>query len=116
MSVARPNIATGWPERQPNQSYILQTVSAKALPILKEVLLTLALGRCPLKIWVFVASEFILGWTYCEHLWTFGTERCVLQRKKEKVSIWSPRAQPRPSSLAVAKTCTGQNRQMWARC
>jgi hypothetical protein len=62
--VARPNIAAGWPERQPNQSYTLQTVSTKAIPILKEVLLTLTLGQRPLKIWVFVANitnEFILG-------------------------------------------------------
>jgi hypothetical protein len=43
---------------------MLQTVSGEALPILKEVFLTLNLGRPPFKIWVFVAditNEFILG-------------------------------------------------------
>jgi hypothetical protein len=33
--VARPDIAFGWPERQPNQRYMLQTVSGEALPTLK---------------------------------------------------------------------------------
>jgi hypothetical protein len=63
MTVASPNIATGWPERQPNQRYTLQKVSGEALLILKEVFLTLTLGRHPLKIWIFVASitnEYIL--------------------------------------------------------
>jgi hypothetical protein len=32
---ARPDIAAGWPERQPDQLYTLKTVSAEALPILK---------------------------------------------------------------------------------
>jgi hypothetical protein len=44
VTVARRDIALGWPERQPNQRYTLQTVSGEALPILKEVLLTLFLG------------------------------------------------------------------------
>jgi hypothetical protein len=64
VTVARPNIATGEPERQPNQRYMLQTVSGEALPIFKEVFLTLAPGPCPVKFWVFVANimnEFILG-------------------------------------------------------
>jgi hypothetical protein len=71
VTVARPNLASGWPERQPNQLYTLQTVSGEVLPILKDVFLTLTLGQRPLKIWVFVASianEFILGWTYYAHM------------------------------------------------
>lgn len=64
MTVARPNITARWPKRQLNQCYTLQMVSGEALPILNEVFLTLAPGRCPLKIWVFViniSNEFILG-------------------------------------------------------
>jgi hypothetical protein len=64
VTVVRPDIAAGWPERQPNQRFKLQTVSGEALPVLKEVFLTLSLGRRPLKIWVFVANitnDFILG-------------------------------------------------------
>jgi hypothetical protein len=45
VTVVRPDIAAGWPERQPNQRFLLQTVSGEALPILKEVFLTLTLGR-----------------------------------------------------------------------
>jgi hypothetical protein len=33
--VTRPNIAAGWPERQPNQHDTLEMVSREALPILK---------------------------------------------------------------------------------
>jgi hypothetical protein len=56
ITVVRPDIAAGWPERQPNPGFKLQTVSGGSLPILKEVLLTLKLGRRPLKMWVFVAN------------------------------------------------------------
>jgi hypothetical protein len=56
VTVARPDIAAGWPERQPNQRFRLQTASGEAFPILKEVFLTLILGRRPLNIWVFIAN------------------------------------------------------------
>jgi hypothetical protein len=64
VTVARADIAAGSPERRPNQCFTLQMVSGEAFPILKEVFLTLTLGRHPLNIWVFVPSisnEFILG-------------------------------------------------------
>jgi hypothetical protein len=64
VTVARSNIATGWPEKQPNQRYTLQTVSGEALLILREVFRTLTQERRQLKILVFVTSitnEFILG-------------------------------------------------------
>lgn len=41
VTVARPDIAAGWPEGQRNQRFKLQTVSGEALPIEKEVFLTL---------------------------------------------------------------------------
>jgi hypothetical protein len=61
--VARLDIADGWPERQLNRRFTLQTVSGEDIPILKEVFLTLTLGRRSLKIWIFIAdiTEFILG-------------------------------------------------------
>jgi hypothetical protein len=43
---------------------MLQVVSGETLCILKEVFLTLTLGRCTLNIWEFVTNitnEFILG-------------------------------------------------------
>jgi hypothetical protein len=61
VTVAKPNIA-GLSEREPSTKCILQTVSGETLPILKEVFVTLILGRHPLKTWVFVANiadEFI---------------------------------------------------------
>jgi hypothetical protein len=61
--VARQDIATGWPERQKNPGFMLQTVSGESLPILKEVLLTLTLGRHPPRMWVIadITNELILG-------------------------------------------------------
>jgi hypothetical protein len=62
--MARPDIDAGWPERQPHPGFTLQTVSGASLPIFKEVLLTITLGRRPLRMLVFVANitdELILG-------------------------------------------------------
>jgi hypothetical protein len=64
VTIARPEITTGRSKRQPSQCYMWQTVSSKALPILKEVFLILTLGWHPLKIWVFftiITNKFILG-------------------------------------------------------
>jgi hypothetical protein len=49
ITVARPDIADGWPERQPYQRFTLQTVSEETLPILKEVFLTLNLEVAPIE-------------------------------------------------------------------
>jgi hypothetical protein len=105
--VVRPDITAGWPERQLNQHFKLQMVSGEALPVLKEVFLTLTLGRCPLKIWVFVANitnEFILGLDIL-HAYDASVDigRQSLCMAEEEVSLWSPGAGPRPSSLVVAK-------------
>jgi hypothetical protein len=103
VTVARPDIADGWPERQPNQRFTLQTVSGEAFPILKEVFLTLILGRRPLKIWVFVAdiTEFILGLDIM-HAYDASVDiGGQALRLAVEVSLWSP--EPRPSSLVVAK-------------
>jgi hypothetical protein len=48
VTIARPDIAARWPERQPHPGFKLQTVSGESLPILKEVLLTHA-GAPPAK-------------------------------------------------------------------
>jgi hypothetical protein len=64
VTVTRPDIAAVWPIRQPNQCYTLQAVYGEACPILKDVFLTLTLGRCSFQIWVLIANiinEFILG-------------------------------------------------------
>jgi hypothetical protein len=71
VTVARPDIADGWPERKPDQRFTLQTVSGESLPIHKEVFLTLTLGQRSLKIWVFVpdiTNQFILGLDYSYYL------------------------------------------------
>jgi hypothetical protein len=106
ITVTRPDIAAGWPERQTKKHFTLQTVSGEALPIIKEVFLTLTLGRRPLKIWVFVAditNEFILGLDIlCAYDATVDIG-CQTLRLAEEVSLWSPGARPRPSKLTVEK-------------
>jgi hypothetical protein len=97
----------GWPEREPNQRFQLQTVSGEALPILKEAFLTLTLGRRPLKSWVFVAditNEFILG---LDILRAYDSSvdlgRQTLRLAEEEVSLWTPGVGPRLSNLVMAK-------------
>jgi hypothetical protein len=50
VTVASRNIAAGWPERQPNQRYMLQTVFGEAFPILKDFFLPLTLVWHPMRI------------------------------------------------------------------
>jgi uncharacterized protein (DUF1684 family) len=64
VTIAWPNIVTGHFERKPNRAYILQKASGETIPVLKEAVVELTLGRETLRIWVFVAEitdEFILG-------------------------------------------------------
>jgi hypothetical protein len=113
VTVVRPDIAAGWPERQLNQCFKLQTVSEEVLPILKEVFLTLnltltlTLGQRPLKILVFVASitnEFILGLDIlCAYDASVDLGHQTLSLAEEEVSLWSPGAGPHPFSLVVVK-------------
>jgi hypothetical protein len=79
-------------------------VSGEALPIVKEVFLTLTLGRHSLKIWVFVSNEFILGLDIL-HAYDASVDlgRQMLRLAEEEVSLWSPGVEPWPSSLVVAK-------------
>jgi hypothetical protein len=104
--IARPDIAAGWPERQPHPGFTLQTVSGESLPILKEVLLTLTLGRCPLKMWVFVANitdELILGLDILRsNDASVDIGRQTLRLADKEVLLWSPGAGLRPSSPVVA--------------
>jgi predicted aspartyl protease len=102
VTLARPDIAARWPERQPNQRFTLQTVSGEALPFVKEVL-TVNLGRRSLKIWVLVASttnKFILG---LDILRAYGASvdvgRQTLRLVEERVSLWSPEMGLQPFSL-----------------
>jgi hypothetical protein len=81
-------------------------VSGETLTILKEVFLTLTLGRHPLKIWVFITSitnKFILG---LDIMRTYNASvdqgRQMLLLAEEELSLWSPGMGPRPFILVVA--------------
>jgi hypothetical protein len=99
VTVVRPDIVAGWLERQLNQRFKLQTVFGEALSVLKEVFLTLNLGRHLLKIWVFVANitkGFILGLDILRaYNASVDIGRQTLRLAEEKVSLWSPRVGPR---------------------
>jgi hypothetical protein len=105
--VARPDIVAGWPERQPNPGFTLQTVCGESLPTLKEVLLNLTTGRRPLRMWVFVADitdEPISGLDLLRAYDASVDKECqTLRLAEEEVSLWSPGEGPCPFSLVVAK-------------
>jgi predicted aspartyl protease len=64
VTIARPNMVAGQPERKPSRTHVLQTASGETIPVLKKALVELTLGRRALRIWVFIAEvtdEFILG-------------------------------------------------------
>jgi hypothetical protein len=104
--VARPYTTAGWPERQLNQLYTLQTVSEEVFPNMKKVFLILTLGRRPLKNWVIFANttnQFILGLDFLRSYDASVYLGCqTLRLAEEEVSLWSPGVGPRPSSLVVA--------------
>jgi hypothetical protein len=107
VTVVRPDIAAGWPERQLSQRFKLQIASGEMLPISKEVFLTLTLGRRPLKIWGFVANitnELILGLDILRaYDASVDLGRQTLRLAGEEISLWSPGEGPRPSSVVMAK-------------
>jgi hypothetical protein len=74
----------------------------------KEVFLTLTLGRRPLKIWDFVAditNELILGLDIlCAYDASVDIGCQTLHLAEEEVLLWSPGAGPRPSSLVAKDT------------
>jgi hypothetical protein len=64
VTIARPDMVVGQPERKPSRAYVLQTASGETIPVLKEALVELSLRRRALRIWVFVAEvtdDFIMG-------------------------------------------------------
>jgi hypothetical protein len=81
-------------------------VSGEALPILKEVFLTLTQGRLPFKIWVFIVNitnVFFLGLiVLCTYDASVDLGHQTLLLAKEEVSAWTPGVGPRSSSLVVA--------------
>jgi hypothetical protein len=105
VTIARSDIVAGLPERKPNLSYVLKTVSGETIPVMMEAHLELTLGRRPLRIWVLVAGitdELILGLDVlraCDASVDMG--RHVLRIGREEVSLWNPRARPRSSRLTL---------------
>jgi hypothetical protein len=64
VTIVRPDITEGLPEREMARLYVPQMTSVETLPVLKEEFVELALGPSPLTTWVFVTKiidEFILG-------------------------------------------------------
>jgi hypothetical protein len=93
--------AARWIERQPNQYHMLETASEEALPILKEVFMTLTLGQRPLKRWVFITNgtdKLILGLNILKaYDASVGLRRRWRHLGEEEVSLWSPGLQVTPA-------------------
>jgi hypothetical protein len=84
----------------------MQTVSKKALPILKEVFMTLTLRRCPLKIWVFVGNitngiimglDIMRAYDVCVDIW-----RQIQRLAKEELMPQNLGVRTHPPSLLLA--------------
>ena len=104
VTIARPDIVTGNPERRPGRTYVLQTVSGETIPVL-EALVELTLGWRALRIWVFVAEvtdELIL---HLDVLWAYDTSvdlgRNLLRLGQEEVMLWRPGTQPKSTRLCL---------------
>jgi hypothetical protein len=64
VTVARPDIVAGLPERELSRPYVLQTAFCETIPVVKEARVEVTTGRHTLRSWVFVADitdDFILG-------------------------------------------------------
>lgn len=92
MTIARPEIVAGQPERKPSRTYVLQTASRETISLLKEAFVQLTLGRRTLRIWVFVADvtdEFTLGlYVLRAYDASVDLERHLLQLGQEEVTLW----------------------------
>jgi hypothetical protein len=98
-------MVTGQPERKPSRAYVLQTASGETIPVLKEALVLLTLGRRALTIWVFVpevTDEFILG---LDVLRAYNTSvdlgHHLLRLGREEVTLWRPGTQPKSARLSL---------------
>ena len=96
---ARPDMVTGQPERKSSTAYVLQTASGETIPVLKEALFELTLGRRALRIWVFVAEvtdEVILGLDVLRaYDASVDLGRHLLRLGREEVTLWRPGTQPK---------------------
>jgi predicted aspartyl protease len=105
VTISRPDIVAGLPERKTNLPYVLQTASGETIPVMREAHVELTLGRRPLRIWVLCANttdELILGLDVlrdCNASVDVG--RGVLRIGQEVVSLWNPRTRTRSSRLTI---------------
>jgi hypothetical protein len=105
VTIARPDIVSGRPERKPSRAYVLQTASGETLPLLRETLVELTLGQRALRIWVFVAEvtdEFILGLDVLRaYDASVDLGRHLLRLGQGEVTLWRPGAQPKYARLSL---------------
>jgi len=105
VTIARPDMVTGHLEMKPSRAYVLQTASGETIPLLKEALVQLTLGRRSLRIWVFVAEvidEFILGLDVLPAYDAFvDLGRHLLRLGREEVTLWRPGIQPISARLSL---------------
>jgi hypothetical protein len=93
-TVVRSDMAEGLPERHLPMRVYLQCISGQAIPVLKEALVKLTLGKSTLILWVQVADiteEFSLGLDvmYKHHV-IVDLKRHVLRVGNEEVSLRRP--------------------------
>jgi hypothetical protein len=94
VSITRPDMAAGLPERDVTRKTYVRSISGQTLPIFKEALVKLTMGKCLLTAWVFVADiteEFTLGLDIMyAHNAVVDLRRHVLRLGDEEVPLRLP--------------------------
>ena len=105
VTIARPDMVAGQPEKKPSRACVLQTASGETIPVLKEALVELTLGRRALRIWVFVADvtdEFILGLDILRaYDASVDLGRHLLRLGGEEVTLWGPGTRTKTARLSL---------------
>jgi hypothetical protein len=68
VTISRPDITEGLPEREMTRLYVPQMTSVETLPVLKEEFAELPLGRSPLTTWCSLTRlpmSSSWGWMHC---------------------------------------------------
>jgi len=106
VTIARPDIVAGQPERKPSRTCVFQTASGETIPLLKKAFVELNLGRRALRIWVFVeevTDEFIL-WLNVLRAYDASVDlgRNLLRLGHEEVTLWKPGTKPKSACFLLA--------------
>jgi hypothetical protein len=96
VTIAMPDFSAELPKRELIRPYVLHMAAGDTIPVMKEALVELAVGWCPLMTWVFftkITDEIFLGLdVLCTHNASMDLWHDMLQLGDEEVPLWCPGA------------------------